>query len=132
MKTYVLDTSALLCYLRNESGSDHVFEILRSKSHVIKMHQVNLGEIYYGLLRMDGEKKANHAYGVLLQYPIHWVEDLGDTFLMTSGKLKIEYRLGFADSFAAATAILNQAILITKDNDFRPIAKDSLLQVLWV
>lgn len=132
MPRYVLDTSALLCYLRDEAGADQVFDILSSKSSDTRMHRVNLGEIYYGILRKDGERKANEVYGFLVQYPVHYLEDLSDPFLVTVGRLKVHYGLGFADSFAAAAAVLNNAILVTKDNDFRPLEKKRIIKIRWV
>lgn len=132
MGRYVLDTSALLCYLRDESGAGRVFDILSSKASDTRMHRVNLGEIYYGVLRRDGERKANEIYGFLVQYPVHYLEDLSDPFLVTVGRLKVRFGLGFADSFAAATAVLNNAVLVTKDNDFRPLEKKKIIKVQWV
>lgn len=96
------------------------------------MHRVNLGELYYGVLKKDGEKTANEVYGLLAQYPIRFIDDLSDPFLATTARLKVNYRLGFADSFAAATAILCRSTLVTKDNDFRPLQKNKVLDVEWI
>lgn len=132
MKRFVLDTSALLCYLRNEKGADRVLKILRDDSSLILMHRINLGEIYYGILRKDGEEKANEVYGYLAQYPIDFVHDLSDPFLVTASKMKASYGLGFADAFAAATAAIHNAVLVTKDNDFRILQRDSTIKIEWV
>ncbi len=132
MGRYVLDTSAFLCYLRDESGADFVYEILSSRESENFMHRVNLGEIYYGILRRDGERKANEVYGFLVQYPVRYLEDLGDPFLVTVARLKVRYGLGFADSFAAATAVLNNAVLVTKDNDFRPLERKGIVKIRWL
>lgn len=96
------------------------------------MHRVNLGEIYYGVLKKDGEKTANEVYGLLAQYPILFIDDLSDPFLATTARLKVNYRLGFADSFAAATTVLHTSVLITKDNDFRPLQKNKLIDIEWI
>ncbi len=130
--SYVLDTSALLCYLRNEKGAEKVHDLLISKKEILKMHRVNLGEIYYGVLRKEGVQKASQLYGMLLQYPLEYTSNLSDTLLMTAGRLKVEYGLGFADSFAAATTFIERSVLVTKDNDFRLLEKDKLFDVLWV
>lgn len=130
--TYVLDTSALLCYLRDERGAEKLHHLLTSKKDVLKMHRVNLGEVYYGVLKKEGAPKANQLYGMLLQYPVRYIDDLSDTFLVTTGRLKVKYNLGFADSFVAASTLMEQATLITKDNDFRPLEKDGLFDVLWI
>lgn len=131
MSEYVFDTSALLGYLRNESGSETIAQLLGNQRHVFFMHRVNLGELYYGMVKHHGEKQANSIYGVVLQFPVQYIEDLSDPFLMTAGKLKVQFGLGFADSFAATTAILLNAVLITKDNDFRSLEKQRILSVLW-
>lgn len=129
MSLYILDTSALLCYLRDEAGAEKVARILKKDCG---MHRVNLGEVYYGVLKRDGLEKANEVYGALLQYPIRFIDDLTDAMLLTTGKFKVIYHLGFADSFAAATACLNSAFLVTKDNDFRPVGQKGLVKIVWI
>lgn len=128
----ILDTSALLCFLRDEKGAEIIQNLLTSRDHELKMHKVNLGELYYSVLKKDGVERADQLYGMLFRYPIHFVEDLSDAFIMTAGRLKVKYSLGFADSFAAATAMVEKATLVTKDNDFRPLEKDGILPILWV
>lgn len=132
MSAIIFDTSALLCYLRDEKGAADVHHFLSSKKFSLKMHRIHLGELYYGILKKDGPEIASQVYGMLLQYPVHYLSDLNDALLMTAGRLKVDYKLGFADSFAAAAAIIDNAALVTKDNDFRPLAKDGILQVVWI
>ncbi len=132
MTVHVFDTSALLAYLRDEEGAQAVHNLLSSKKHTLKMHKINLGEVYYGVLKKEGLEKARQLYGMLLQYPVEYLESVSDALLVTAGNMKIEYNLGFADSFAAATAITERGTLVTKDNDFRPLVKDKILSVLWV
>jgi len=132
MRRYVFDTSALLCYLRDEPGSHQVYKILRSKESLLHMHRVNLGELHYGIMKKDGEEKANEVLGILIQYPIQFVNDLSDPFLVTTSRFKVDHGLGFADAFAAATALLNKAVLVTKDNDFRTLTKKKILEVFWI
>lgn len=132
MSTFVLDTSALLCYLRAEEGAKTVHDLLVSRKHSLKMHKVNLGEVYYGVLKKDGPEKADQLYGILLQYPVQYEETLSDPLVVTAGRLKVKYHLGFADSFAAAMAMVEGGTLVTKDNDFRSLEKDKILSVLWV
>ena len=129
MIRYILDTSALLCYLRDEPGADKIYSFLKKGS---ALHRVNLGELYYCLLRKEGSEIASQIYGKVLQYPVTFIDDLSDAFLLTTGKLKVSYKLGYADAVVAATAILQKATLVTKDNDFRPLVKDKVLTVQWV
>lgn len=125
----VLDTSALLCLLRNESGAEHVQRFI---SKDCGLHRLHLGEVYYAVLKLDGEEKARQMYGLLTQYPLRFLTDLSDPLLITAGNLKVKFGLGFADACAAATAIIHRAPLITKDNDFRPLQKRGFLDLIWV
>ena len=129
MSRYILDTSALLCYLRDEKGADQVYKILKNDC---SMHRVNLGELYYNVLKKDGEEKAAKIYSLILQYPIQFSDDLTNHFLATVGRFKVYYKMGYADSYAATSTLFEEGILVTKDHDFKILEKEKIIRVLWV
>ena len=50
--------------------------------------------------------------------------------MLLAGRLRAMHRLGLGDSFVAAFALASNAILVTKDNDFRALAPELKLLFL--
>ncbi len=135
MKSYCLDTFALICYLHNERGADRIEELLKSaKAGKVDlfMHKINLGELYYTVCRKEGESEADLVYGRIKDFPIQFIEDLGEGFLLTAARLKSFYKMSYADSFVAALSIQRGLVLITGDSDFKPLETDNKVKVLWL
>lgn len=135
MKNYCLDTFALISFLHNEKSADKVQELLKSakaKKTQLFMHKINLGELYYTVFRGEGESQADLIYGRVKEFPIQYVEDLSEGFLLSAAKLKGSYKMSYADSFAAALAIQKELTLVTGDPDFRPLEADKKLPILWL
>ena len=130
----VLDSFAVLAYLKDEPGADLVSDLLDRGDHratELFMHAVNLGEVYYVVYRGAGDIQAEAVYARVKGYPISFVAHLEEDLLLTAARLKGQYRLSYADAFAAATAILRGVPLVTGDPEFRALAQDHLLKLLW-
>lgn len=135
MKAYCLDTFAVIAYLRDEKSASKVLELLKeaqSKRALLFMHGVNLGELYYTVAREEGEEEADIIYGRVIDFPINFIYDLKGDMLITAARIKSKYRLSYADSFSAAAAILKNAILITGDQEFKPLEKEGIIKLLWL
>jgi len=135
MKTYCLDTFALIAYLHNEKGAGRVQELLNSakaKKTQLFMHKINLGELYYTVYREEGESEADLVYGRIKEFPIQFTDDLSEGFLLCAAKLKGSYKMSYADSFAASLSIQKELILVTGDPDFKALEIDKRIKVLWL
>ena len=132
MKTYVLDSSALMTFFENRVGADQVEELLAKAAeakHPLLMSVVNWGEVYYSIWRARGEKAADAKLQEVAQLPIQIVDaDMELTKLAAS--LKAAHNLPYADCFAAALAQSRKAALVTSDKDFERAG--ATLKVLWV
>lgn len=51
---------------------------------------------------------------------------------MAAAHVKARYAISYADAFAVVTAQNHQAVLVTGDPEFRPVAKDDLIVVEWL
>lgn len=129
---YVFDTSALVAYFKGEDGADRVGEILESvfgEEGGLLMSPVNLGEIFYILAKGFGLGKARWAISRLEEggfgFPPVDVETA-----VAAGALKWLKDLGYADSYAAALARREGAVLVTKDKEFKAVEKD--IKIQWV
>ena len=66
MKTYVLDSSALMTFFEDRPGADKVEELLAKAAeakHLLAMSGVNWGEIYYSVWRTRGKSGGGQPAG---------------------------------------------------------------------
>jgi predicted nucleic acid-binding protein len=85
------------------------------------MSVVNLGEVFYVLLKHVGEPRARH-YIQVLQHVVTMVEaDVAQA--LGAAEIKHQYKLGYADSFAATLAVTLKATLVSADPAFEKLGK---------
>lgn len=96
------------------------------------MHLINLGEVYYNALKEEGNNLANTVWATITNYPVEFIDDLSENFLLNAARIKGTYPISYADAFAAATSIDKSASLITGDPDFKLLERDGKIRVLWI
>jgi predicted nucleic acid-binding protein len=120
VKRVVLDASALMTFFQGRPGAEKVKELFESAAEGKKellMSVVNWGEVYYSIWRDRGREDAEKALTYIGQLPIEIVHaDMELTRL--AAELKAQYKLPYADCFAAALAKGRKAIVATSDGDF--------------
>ena len=121
MKDYVLDTNAVIRYLRigGGSGGDRVkalFDQAKLGSANLYMSAVNLGEVFYIMLRRVSEEAARQRLQAVQESVI--VVGVDTASAVEAAALKHRYKLGYADSFAAALALERNATLVSADPGF--------------
>ncbi len=130
--THIVDASALIAYLKGEDGQDRFAELLRDERNVLAMHSANLCEVYYDYLRSDGPERAEEAWAKGSEV-LGIVERADPQFMKRVGRMKVDYNLGFADAFAAATAEEHACPLVTTDhNDFERVEQAGVVQIVWL
>ncbi len=126
MKHYVLDANAVLRYLAvgDGQGGEKVrglFEQAERNQAQLSMSVINMGEVFYILLKHIGEQRSLH-YIQVLQHAVTMIDaDANST--IDAATLKHQYKLGYADSFAAALALASKATLVSADPSFEKIGK---------
>ncbi len=126
----VLDSFALLAYLKKEGGFAKVKSLLGSRGSTIVMNELNIGETYYILARERGPDSAIYFADIILpSLPITLV---GNTLkeVLQAARIKAEHSLSFADCFAVATAVRENAVVITGDPEFKKVSH--LVEIDWV
>ncbi len=132
---YILDSFAVIADLNDEEGADKVEELLDRASEGeinLFMHAINLGEVLYTVFREEGEIQAMNVYGAVRRYPVEFVDDLSESFLLNAIRLKGTYPIAYADAFAATTAIEMNGILVTGDPELKRLETDKKVEILWV
>ena len=126
VKHYILDANAVLRYLDpeapggNEKMTALFVEAKAGASHLM-MSAVNLGEVLYTLLKSEPEERALQMIRQL-QQAISIAEADFDRTVQAS-ILKYRYKLGYADSFAAALAIEYDATVVSADPSFEKLER---------
>lgn len=131
--SHVLDASALIVYLRKETGYEHFVELmklLRQDESYFAMHIINLGELYYSFWISDGETKAEEAWSKTREMPIRIVNSLSESFIKRVGRWKATKKTPYADAFVLATAEEYGVPVVTTDHThFDPIQRAGLLEI---
>jgi len=135
MKNAVLDSFAVLSFLRNEAGADIVKDYF-SKSLQEKKRlfvcSVNWAEIGYMVIRKRGLSAWKLTQAHLKDFPIEVVEtDPGVT--EQAAEFKAANKMSLADAYAAALAKSKQAELVTGDPEFKPLEENGTLkEIVWL
>jgi predicted nucleic acid-binding protein len=122
----VLDASAVISFFEDRPGGD-VVERLVAESVAGKtelfMSVVNWGEVYYSAWRARGPDAARQMAAEISQFPIQIVNADSELTEMAAG-LRAQYKLPYADCFAAALAKARKASVMTTDQDFAKVKSE--------
>ena len=133
--SFVLDSYALIGYLENESFSARIQEILdqaKKGNFRLYLHAINLGEVYYIVLRVQGQDLADLAYSRIKAFPVEFINHIDEKLLLSAAGLKARYPISYADSFVAALSIVNKCSILTGDPEFKPLEAQGIIAVEWL
>jgi predicted nucleic acid-binding protein len=124
VKNYVLDANALVRLFRDTPGADVVDDLIKQtksgRAH-LGMSVVNLTEVLYILARYCGPDRALLCIGKARQVVELMPAD--EQIAIDAGLLRLRYKIGLADCFAAELAMRDGATLVTADPDFAKLGK---------
>ena len=124
----VFDSSALLAYLLDEEGADEVERALNeagSSGHPHLIASVNWAEVLYVAAREARFEDVAQVIAAVDGLPLRSV-DFGRDLSIAAAGFKHDNRLGLADAYAAALALLLDAPLLTSDSDFGVLEQEGL------
>ena len=130
--TFVLDSFALLAYLNGEPGRARVKEVLKSAEQGagrVFLCMINFGEVLYTTERRRGFATAQGVQSLIESMPITIVEATR-TFVLEAAHIKANHALSHADAFAVASALRENAIVLTGDPEFGAV--ESIVTVEWL
>jgi predicted nucleic acid-binding protein len=129
-KKSVLDAYALLAYLKKEGGHARVLELMESGDSDLFINSINVGEVFYIIARARGIQAADYFLTVILpSLPVTMLENSLED-VIAAARLKAVHAFSYADCFAAATAIREQAPLVAGDPEFKSLGKQ--LKIDWI
>lgn len=111
--SFILDTSSILAYLHGEKGGNLLSLVAGASS----IPFIALTELYYITWQKTGKARADTIYGLVKSWhiPIFMPEE---RVILSAGRFKALYRLGIADSYVAASALISGSVLVAKDPDY--------------
>ncbi|AEG15785.1 type II toxin-antitoxin system VapC family toxin [Desulfofundulus sp. TPOSR] len=131
-KTVVLDTYAILALIEDEEGADTVAAAISDEQTTVYFSVINLGELYYILLRKKGERVAEEVLrNILLEESINIVE-VPWPRVKEAARIKARGGLSYADSFVLELARELKAPVLTGDPEIQTVAKELDVPVIWV
>lgn len=132
MRSYVLDSYAMLAYFQDEGGAQLVQQLLSesvSGESALFISCVNLGEIAYIIRRKSGQDIADAVISAMDMLPVK-VVDVDREAALDAAKIKADFPISYADCFAAALARRLECPVVTGDPEFERIG--DLIPVQWL
>ena len=129
---YILDTFALVALFDNETGGPIVAAILNDESNELHLSIINLGELFYTVLRERGVGAAQMERDTVMLQPNLSVDAATWPRVEAAASLKARGGISYADAFAAALAMEFDAQLVTGDQEFAKLESSGDLKVLWL
>jgi|SRR5271165_2286823 len=135
MRELVLDAWGLVEWLENRRPAADRMQLLLEAADRgecgLFINVVNLGEVFYVSAKRRGMDYGRQVLQTLRSRLT--TISASDELVMLAAMLKARHRISYADGFAAATAILQQAPLVTGDPEFRAMAASEKSLVLdWI
>ena len=131
---FILDSYAILAFLQGTPGVEQVKKLLLEASGEqcqLFVSIVNVGEVLYLIERENDLFAAQEALARIDELPIK-VIDINRAHTIVASHLKAGGRISFADCYAAALGIMNQATVVTGDPEFKRLESASIISVLWL
>ncbi|HDH10116.1 MAG TPA: type II toxin-antitoxin system VapC family toxin [Chloroflexi bacterium] len=127
---YVLDTFAVIAYLRGEPAAKRVQALLAEAGRLrLYLCLVNYGEVIYISERKGGRPAAEEAIRIVDALPVEVVPaDRNLTF--AAAHIKAHHPLSYADAFAVALAQQLDAVIVTGDPEFKSV--EGIVRIEWL
>jgi predicted nucleic acid-binding protein len=133
MKTYVLDSSALIRYIDGEAGADRVEAVLKEcvrGQAAARISALQWGEVAGNLHRRLPAARAQEILNHLLPSEVEIVPANADRATQAA-VLKIEKKIGYADAFALELAMdPREHVLLTADYEFKNAGTEAAIEFL--
>jgi predicted nucleic acid-binding protein len=134
---YVLDACALIAAVFAEDGGRAVKELIDSAEcgeHDVFMCNINLLEVYYGVLRDIGLEHAEEILESVRASSVCVVGALDDgSIFREAGRIKASYKLSLADAVVIAYAASEHCVVVTSDHhEMDAIERNEEIKFLWI
>jgi ribonuclease VapC len=102
-----------------------------ARRHRVYLSLINLGEALYITERERGLAEARRTLAAVDQLPLEIV-DASRTTVLAAAHVKARFPISYADAFAVVAARDHDGVVLTGDQEFRPLAAAGLVAVEWL
>ena len=122
IRTYVLDTSAILTFLKAESGIEVLDELFRGRDNRYIISFLTLYEIYYTTFRNHSKNAADFLLRTTMQLglEVNYENELDEA--ISAGTIRGVFPVSTVGAWVASLAYRRQATLVHKDPAFEALA----------
>ena len=116
---FVLDACALIALLAGEKGAEKVRDIIQNAIDgkvTVKINQINLLEVYYHIINIYDQNKADEMLKTIRKFPIEVIIGLEGNTFNEAGRIKSKYKIPLGDSIVVAECIIRKGTLVTSDH----------------
>ena len=131
MPSYVLDTSAVLTLLNNESGTETVLDLLengRSGHAIVYLPFMTLMELEHQGLRRFGPGETQRVLSLVRAWPVE-IKHSTEVWRHEAATVKATTPLSVADAWICGLARLLDAELVHKDPEYDAVPELKALQL---
>jgi predicted nucleic acid-binding protein len=130
-----LDACALIALLAGEKGAEKVRDIIQDAIDgkvTVKINQINLLEVYYHIINIYDQNKADEMLKKIKNFPIEVIIGLEDNTFNEAGRIKSKYKIPLGDSIVVAECIIRKGTLVTSDHsDLEKMEKAEKITINW-
>jgi PIN domain nuclease of toxin-antitoxin system len=125
---YPLDACALIAFFDAEEGGLTISDLIVTPTAQLKIHSVNMCEVFYHFLRKYDLGASNKVLSDVLSFGIEIFDEIGPNLWKDAAALKAQYkRLSLADAIGVAYARSIDGIFVTADHsELEPLDKDGV------
>ena len=132
MKKFILDSFAVLAWIQDEPGAQIVEGLLykaQDEGQQALLNIINLGEVYYCCARVQDLSFARDIVEKIRLLPVT-IYPCPNDLVLEAAAIKAQYPISYADAFIVATAIRENARIVTGDPDFKKV--EHLIEIVWL
>ena len=132
MPSRIYDSFALLKLFQKERRYESVARLLekdRRARETPLLQIINFGEIIYRTKKDFGDEAKVRVIRNVIRLGFRIIP-ASDNLVYAAAELKGSYAISYADAFLLATALREQAVIVTGDPEFRKV--ESLCRIEWV
>jgi predicted nucleic acid-binding protein len=132
MKRSILDSFAVLAWIQDEPGAQTVEDLLyeaQDEAERVLLNIINLGEVYYCCARVQDISFACDIIEKIRLLPVT-IYPCPNDLVLEAAAIKAQFPISYADAFIVATAIRENARIVTGDPDFKKVKH--LIEIVWL
>lgn len=114
--TVLIDSNIWIDYFEGSDTGRKIIPYIEGEKKIV-VSPINIAEVFRQFLKRRSKADAQHAVNIMLNYA--FVVPIDVEIAVHAALLREECKLGLGDAFIYATAQLQKALLVTRDNDFR-------------